>query len=320
MTQKIKIRWLIAHEPVQLFLRTAEAFADHLTQSGNNHFEIEIFTPAEYDAVLTKENKDILYNLGPMPLIEAGDIQMCQLHVTELAAWQNSDFYALEMPFIFTDHAHAARVLEGDIGKGLLNSLAERGPSTGLAFTYSGGFRCVVSDSKLSKLDDFHGLTYATTTNPVTIDMVKLLGANVDPFPIRDFVKKTTEGHCASALETTIPRYLAQFQNTNKKFMLNTKHTLFLTSIVIGTKFLESLNAEDRAAIDAATLYASRLERVWSVDEAVEFANTDHSDIGVTYAELSVEETDKFKKITEPLYDKYKDFFSPSLVDGIIRA
>lgn len=318
MNQPRKIRWLIAHEPVDLFLRTAEAFSAKLSELTNGAFEVEIFTASDYKTKFSNYSG----RTGPMTELEEGNIEMSQLHITELAVWHNPDFYALELPFLFRDHEHARRVLEGEIGQNLLSGLASQSPAKGLAFTYSGGFRCVASDTAINTLADLKGAKFATAINPVTIDTVEALGAVPDVFNIKDFaVKVKEEGYDADALETTIPRYLAQFTGTNKKYLLNTKHSLFLTSIIVGNKFWSELDESTQDKFREACLYASRLERKWSVDEAEEFAEKlDHSDIGVTYADLNEEETAKFKELVAPLYDKYRDFFYPGLVDGIIQS
>ena len=325
MNQTRKIRWLIAHEPVELFLRTAEAFAEKLAELTDNKFEVEIFTPTEYcnskyePHVLTTDKSTV----DPMVSMEAGDLEMSQLHITELARWHSPEFYALELPFLFRDHDHAARVLEGEIGKSMLYNLKDRSPARGLAFTYSGGFRVVASEHEVHTLEDLKGVTFATGTNPVTIDTIEALGATPEVFEIRDFIKKTSEeGHASNALETTIPRYLASFANTDKKCITNTKHSLFLTSVIVSNTFWNSLDTETKRYFQEAANYASKLERHWSVQEAEEFAATTekHEAIGVTYTELAAEETAKFKQLVQPIYDKYTEFFTPGLVDGIIKS
>jgi C4-dicarboxylate-binding protein DctP len=323
MNQTRKIRWLIAHEPVNLFLRTAEAFKAKIAELTDNQYEVEIFTPTQY-----REMNQIAFNhaapqLDPMLGMEAGELEMSQLHITELAKWHSADFFALELPFLFKDHDHCARVLEGPIGKTMLANLQDRSPATGLAFTYSGGFRCVASDAEITSLSDLEGIKFATTHNPVTIDTVEAIGAEPESFTIQDFITKfKEEGYTADALETTIPRYLAQFQNTSKKFLTNTKHDMFLTSIIISNKFLATLDADTQAKFNEACLYASRLERQWSVEDAEKFAadTADQANLGIAYRELTAEETAELKAKTAPIVEKYKDFFTAGLVDGIIRS
>ena len=59
---------------------------------------------------------------------------------------------ALDMPFIFEDHEHATRVLEGEVGEFLLDKITEKSNVRGMAFTYSGGFRNVLSNKKVNSL------------------------------------------------------------------------------------------------------------------------------------------------------------------------
>ena len=323
MNQTRKIRWLIAHEPIELFLRTANAFAEKLTELTNNQFEVEIFTPTEYIKTEPHCGNTDRGFIDPMISMEAGDLEMSQLHITELAKWHSPEFYALELPFLFRDHDHAARVLEGEIGKDMLTNLKDRSPAQGLAFTYSGGFRVVASESEVRTLDDLKGITFATSTNPVTIDTIEAIGATPEVFEIRDFIKKSQEeGHSSSALETTIPRYLASHAVTGKKCIANTKHSLFLTSVIVSNTFWASLDADTKQKFQEAATYASRLERKWSVEDAETFAATTekHVELGVTYTELAAEETEKFKQLVQPIYDKYTEFFTPGLVDGIIKS
>jgi TRAP-type C4-dicarboxylate transport system substrate-binding protein len=324
MLQKKKIRWLIAHEPVQLFLRTAEAFREKIAELTNNEFEVEIYTSSEYEkqfksSVLKDSTTD---QVDPMIMLDSGELEMSQLHITELARWHSPEFWALELPFIFRDHDHAARVLEGDIGKKMLTGLVDKSPARGLAFTYSGGFRCMASDVEIKSLEDLKGLKFAASRNPITIDMIELIGAIPEIFVIKDYAnREKIEGLKAAALDTTIPRYLAQFQKTNKNYLTNTKHSLFLTSIIVGNKFWDSLDADTQAKFNEACQYASRLERQWSVEEAEEFAaKGNHTDIGVTYSEFDQQETEKFKTLVSPLYNKYREFFYPGLIDGIIQS
>ena len=324
MNQKKKITWLIAHEPVTLFLRTAQAFREKIAELTNNEFEVEIYTASEYEQKFkqTALKDSTTYRIDPMTMLDEGMIEMSQLHITELARWHSPEFWALEMPFIFRDHDHASRVLEGPIGNKMLDGLVDKSPARGLAFTYSGGFRCMASDVKIKSLEDFKGIKFAASRNPITIDMIEAIGAIPEIFLLRDYAnKEKVEGLTSAVLDTTIPRYLAQFQGVNKNHLTNTKHSLFLTSIIVGNKFWDSLDVETQNKFNEACKYASRLERKWSVEEAEAFAaKQDHSDIGITYSEFSAEDTEKFKSLIQPLYSKYRDFFYPGLIDGIIQS
>ena len=153
MSKTTKIRWVIAHEPLSLFVRAAQDFEKEINaQQTAEKIEIEVMTLGEYSA---KYNDGILVTKHDLlDLMEQGKIEMSQMYTTWLAENIEHDMLALEMPFIFEDHAHATRVLEGEVGEGLLDKITEKSNVRGMAFTYSGGFRNIIANKKISTLKD----------------------------------------------------------------------------------------------------------------------------------------------------------------------
>ena len=316
MQQTKKIKWLIAHEPVDLFLRTAHAFADEVRKSTDGAIEIEIFTAKEYANKFNAGVKD-----NPMVYMERGDLEMSQLHISQLWKWNVPAFMALELPFLFTDHDHATRVLEGTIGQDMLSSLATKSPARGLAFTYSGGFRIVATDEEIKSLADFKNLSFYTGTNPIGIDTIEAIGGQADPHAIEDYWASVhTEGDNHDAVDTTVPRLLATVGKTKKRYITDTKHSLFLTSIIVSESWWRSLSDELKSKLAEAATNAARLERKWSIEDSEAIANQDSTVTGVQYKELDSAEMDKFRALTEPLYDKYDGIFMPGLVNQIRKS
>ena len=61
MTHPRKIRWLIAHQPQELFVRTARAFSEELHKICGDELEIEILTYPDYKKLYGEiENLEIL--------------------------------------------------------------------------------------------------------------------------------------------------------------------------------------------------------------------------------------------------------------------
>ena len=316
MQQTNKIKWLIAHEPVHLFLRTAQAFAEEVRQSTNGAIDIEILTATEY---AEQYNNGVREN--PMVYMDQGRIEMSQLHISQLWKWNVPAFMALELPFLFKDHDHATRVLEGSIGQSMLTELKEKSPARGLAFTYSGGFRIVATDEEIKSLADFKNLSFYTGTNPIGIDTIEAIGGNPDPHAIEDYWAAVhAEGDCHDAVDTTVPRLLATVEKTKKRYVTDTKHSLFLTSIIVSEKWWSGLGEELQSKLAEAATNAARLERKWSVEDAEQLAKSDPAVTGVYYKELSAEEMAKFEALTDPLYAKYNSVFLPGLVDSIRKA
>jgi hypothetical protein len=145
------IRWVIAHEPLELFIRAAKDFQEFVNAAQTaEKIEVEVMTLSEYSQ---KYNDGVVVTKHDLlDLMEAGKIEMSQMYTTWLAEKIDPDMLALEMPFIFEDHDHATRVLEGEVGETLLDKITEKSNVRGMAFTYSGGFRNVITNKKISTL------------------------------------------------------------------------------------------------------------------------------------------------------------------------
>lgn len=323
MNQPRKINWLLDHAPVELFLRTAKAFDKRIRELTNNEIQVEMYTNEEYQAKFgtTKETTDA------MLLLNSGAIQMTQTQICKVGQWYNPDFFALEMPFLFDSHEHATRVLDGAIGKGLLDSVEKNTSSKGLAFTYSGGYRVFASTEAITTAEDLKGLTCVTDLNPVRVDTAKVFGLNVIPYVDAslqgDRAHEKIEVYEASqARETTLPRYEAEAYHAGHSHIGVTNHSMYLTTILVNKDFYDTLTTEQQAAMDQVAKEVAIMEREWSVADAETLATdtAKHAEMGIIYNELNATEIAKLKEVAEPLYNKYRAIFSPLLIDNIRSA
>src|ERR1051326_5532797 len=105
-----KIRWVIAHEPIGLFLKVAENFTKEVNKKTGGSFDIEVLSLTDYSKKYNSGNRTTKEAL--MSLIDSGAIEMSHIYTTWLADY-NRDLHVLDLPFLFRDHEHANTVLEG---------------------------------------------------------------------------------------------------------------------------------------------------------------------------------------------------------------
>jgi len=319
MKTSYKLKWLLFHSPVELFIRTAETFADEIKKLTDGRVEIEIWHLDDYQKTF----------LGNAPvdffdLIKNNKIQMSQIQTNHLGKNNATDFFAFDMPYLFKSHEHATRVLDGDIGDFLLESLPESLNVRGLAFTYSGGYRCMAAKSPVTTADAFQGSTIGVRLSPVHTDLVTAIGAEANA--VFDLIHEAPQSLDTSSndfVQTTLPRYQAQINNAEHPYVINTRHNMFLTSIVINEEIWNDLDAVDQDAFRKAAKYCAKLERQWSVDDAefIENNKEKQAKLGIKEViELSPEETQKLKDRTQPLYEKYNTVFSEGLLESIRKA
>jgi len=308
---RIKIKWLLYHEPVELFIRTAKDFQKHLDQLTNNKYELEILTWDEY----TEKYLDGMI-CEPFTELKEGRVQVTQIYSNVVGQFDASDFYALSMPYLFENHEHATRVFEGEIGKQLFDHLYQRTGVRGLAYTYSGGYRCTASTTPLRTMEDFANKTFKRETNPILADMIDLCKAK----KVSNMSSHLDDE--AEILETTYPRYHAD-ASKSQTYVADTKHSMYLTTILCNDEFMSSLSNEDRAHFYEAALRASRVERVQSVVDAEEIKSSKEkqNELGIKEVIMwSDEEIEKLKNLWSPLYKRYENFFSFDILNKIKKA
>lgn len=316
---KRKIRWLLYHTPVELFIRTAEAFSEKITELTNGNIEIEILDMADYNDHIPTQDE----HFSPIALMQSGDIEMSQLHISRIGQWNTPDFFALELPFLFSDHDHATRVLDGEIGKTMLNRLPQTTPMQGLAFTYSGGYRVFASDKIINNVEDLAGLNVAIMPGPVIIDTIKSFGCEPVITSNKDNSEEERAKRHFASLQTTLPRYQVEANAEVQKYVTNTQHSMYLTSIVVGVKFWDSLTVEEKAAMNEAAQYSAKLERAWSIADADKIATDTDEQKRLkiqNYQEFPQVEKDKLKAMSQKIYTKYTPMFSTGLVQEILDA
>lgn len=312
---KRTVRWVLAHEPIELFIRAAKVFAAEVNAKAPNELDIEVLTMSEY---ANKYNNGVVVSKHSLvDLLDSGAIEMSQTYTVTLGNI-NKDFWALDLPFLFRDHDHATRVFEGAVGQTLLDSLQESKKIKGLAFTYSGGFRMMAGNGVVNKIEDMRGMKVRTSYSPVAIDTFKAVGAE----PVAMEIEELSEGLAQADVvvrESTYPRVYALGQNAVSKVINHTEHSLFLTTILIGSDFWNSLSTELQQLVSDAALVAANYERSISIDDVKSTQARAQAD-GIEIVTMSKAEQQRFAEATAIVYDMHKNTFSAGLVDKIQQA
>ena len=264
---EFKVRWLLAHEPVRVFERAAKQFKSEIESASNGRISVEVLTVSEYKAKYGIENKFLADNrVNDIGLLKQGAIEMTQTYTSELGRL-NPKMWVLDLPFLFRDHAHAKKVIDGEIGKKILAGLLES-DVRGLAFTYSGGYKIISTrDKALTKVDDFKDITIRTTGSPVIKATFNKLGAEVVAMGHDAGIESVKRGSLVAA-ETTIARF-DDAQQKATPILNDTQHSLLLTSMVVNEKFFAKLPEDLKEVFRKAAKNAAELERQDSLtDEA----------------------------------------------------
>ena len=309
-----KVKWLIGHEPIDYFVAVAECFADEVNKRTDNAFEVEILSLTDYANKYNNGKRITKEDL--MEMLDNGTVEMSHTYTTWLADY-NKDLHALDLPFLFSDHDHADRVLEGEIGTELLASIEKVSNTRGLGFTYSGGYRIVPANFRASSIDAFKGKDVRVSKSPVAEDVFKLLGANPKDIRLEDMNEHVKNGDIEAG-ESTFVRVLPLEQHKEFKYVNDTGHSLFLTSIIANKDWMNQFDLETQKIMAEAAFVASRMERRFSVEDEPRIQG-EIAAAKVEVVRMSSEEIEKFKQISAPVYEMYKDYFTDGLVDRMLN-
>jgi len=311
-----KIRWVLAHEPIELFLRAAQRFKETMERTAPGLLAFEIMTLSEYSERYASGREVTKHDL--LDLMETGDIEMSQMYTSTLGRRHNRDMWALDMPFLFRDHEHARKVLEGDIGQKLMKDLNEKTNVQGLAFTYSGGYRMIPANVVIQKLEDFRGLPLRCNKSPIAAETFIAVGAEPVQIELEEIPTAVSEGRIQGG-ESTYARFYGLKQNEVCGVINDAEHSLFLTSIIVGKGFWSSLEQDLREKIQDAALDAARNERKESIED-VDLVKEQCLKDDIKVVALPPEERKRFEEATEYLYEKFEGMFTPGLLASIRAA
>ena len=318
MSKTTKIRWVIAHEPLSLFVRAAHDFEKEINaQQSAEKIQIEVMTLGEYS---NKYNNGVIVTKHDLlDLMDAGKIEMSQMYTTWLAEHYEHDFLAFEMPYIFSDHEHASRVLEGEVGETVVAKLTDTSNVRGLAYTYSGGFRCLGVNKPVSTLADLTGEKLRSNRNPVGRAVIRTM-SGVEPFvcETEEAREHVANGDC-NGNDTVYSRIYPLGQNDVIQSVVDSKHSLFLTTMIIGDRFWDGLGAEVKAVIKTAAIQAGRNERQTTIVDGQQARDRLISE-GKTVYEPTAEETASMKDKMQSVYAEFENTFADNLIKRIRKA
>lgn len=157
-----------------------------------------------------------------------------------------------------------------------------------------------------------------TNRNPVAQETFKALGTDIYVCETEDTRAHIMDGNCEGG-ETVYSRIYPLKQNEVTKSVVDSKHSLFLTTMIIGDKFWNQLSPEVKAVIKDAAIKAGRKERQTTIEDG-EAAKQRLIAEGVNIVELTPEEHAEWKEKTQVVYEKFEKTFSPGLIDKIKKA
>lgn len=165
----------------------------------------------------------------------------------------------IDLPFLLQDNAHVEKVMDGPIGRELMDKL-EQYRLKGLAL-WEIGFRNVTNNERPIRVpEDMQGLKIRTTPNPAHVQAFKILGANPTPMPFAE-VYVALETGTVDGQENPVHHIYANRLHEVQKHMSLTRHAYTASPVVMNLAKFNGLPPDQQSALIEAAVEAGKFER-----------------------------------------------------------
>lgn len=210
------------------------------------------------------------------------------------------DVNVFNMPFVFRDHEHMRKVIDGEIGQEILDKITNSEFNmVGLAWM-DGGVRNLYTKEPVRSLEDLKGMKIRVIGNPLFIDTLNAMGANGIAMDTGEIFSALQSGVIDGA-ENNPPTMLEHNHFRNAKYYSLTGHLILPEPIVISKTTWNKLSAEQQDLVKKFAKEAQFEERkLWDEKSAASEAKL--KEAGVEFIEVDKK---PFFDATAPIREKY---------------
>lgn len=236
-------------------------FKKALEEKSHGKIKIKIFP----DAQLGSERE-------VLELLQIGSVAVTKVSAATLSNFV-PEYKVLGIPYLFRDKKHMFSVLEGDVGKSILEK-GEKFWLRGLCYYDAGSRSFYTSKKAIRTPEDLKGLKIRVMNNQMAINMVNALGGSATPMAYGELYTAIQQGVVDGA-ENNPPSFVSSNHYEISKYYTLDQHSSVPDVLLISTKFWEKLSLEEKVWVqDAANESAQKQKKFWSdsVEESMRVA------------------------------------------------
>jgi len=277
----------------------AQKFADLVSQKSGGKMKVKLFPAGTLGG-----------DAAVISSLQGGTVEMTAV-VPGLVAGAIKEFIVFDFPFLFNNEKEAYAVVDGPVGKKLLDKLPERG-LIGLSY-WEHGFRNVTNSKRpIAKLEDLQGLKIRVIQIPIYVDMFNALGANAVAMPLPE-VYSALETKAVDGQENPFSFMEASKFYEVQKYASTTRHMYNPLLVIFSKKIWDQLSNDERKILLDAANEAKPYERNVSREADAKALDSVKSK-GMTVTEFPPQEIARMREKVKPVTDKYTKEAGEALV------
>ena len=233
---------------------------------------------------------------------QVGALQLARISVGALGPVVD-DLNVFNLPFLFRDTAHMEKVIDGSIGRALLDKVTDN-PNThlvGLCWMDAGARNFYDTKKPIKSIADLKDLKVRVMGNPMFVEMMNALGGNGVAMGY-DQVFSALQTGVVDGAENNPPSFVFDNHYQVAKYYTLTEHLIVPEILVFSRPSWDSLSQADRALITKQARQAQLDERrLWQKVEADAMARMQAAGIEID----TVPDKTPFQQAVKPVWDKY---------------
>ena len=221
--------------PPHIWTKAAESFgADLASASGGKH-SVSVFPARQLG-----NEAEMLQQL------QTGALDMAFLTVAEVSN-RAPDFGAFYAPFLAKDIAHAARIIQSDYARDMLEQLPAQVGVVGIGYGMA-GLRQIVSRDDVNAIGDLSGKKLRITPFEPILDFYSAIGAASTPMPLPAVYEALANGQVdAIDMDAELIWVLKYYDHADT--IIESNHMMFPMVGLVSAKVWAGLSQSDRAQI-----------------------------------------------------------------------
>lgn len=184
-----------------------------------------------------------------LELLQIGSVAMTKVSSALMSNFA-PEYQVTNIPYLFRDREHLFRTLEGEVGRKLLESGSEF-LLRGLCF-YDAGSRSFYSKGKaVNTPEDLKGMKIRVMNDQMSVNMVNTLGGSATPMAYGELYTALQQ-NVVDGAENNIPSFVTSSHYEVCKNYTFDEHTMVPDVVVVGTKFWNQLNEQEKVWLQEA--------------------------------------------------------------------
>ena len=242
--------------------------------------------------------------------LRSGAVQMLAPSFSKLSRVGGTDLMALDLPYLFRDHAAFQQFTQSTVANGMLRKLEPYGIQ-GLAF-WDNGTKVFSANSPLHTASDFAGLKMRVQASKVLVKQMELLGSRHSVMPLTDVASALQRG-ALDGQENVPSNILTQRLHLVQKHLTLSNHGYLAYVVIVNKRFWDKLPPKLRSILEAALQEASTYANQLAEQEnSLALEQIRVSGKVVIYEPTAAEHKD-LKRAMDGVYGATRSLFSPEV-------